>query len=74
MANILHQLEREEDDANLVYLHGEIARLRLTEAERAAIAFALDRLRGTLRGNAECDHADALAGLLARHGTLGHRE
>lgn len=52
----------------------EIERLRLTDAEREAIAFALDRLRGTLRGNAECDHADALAGLLTRQGTTGHQE
>lgn len=44
----------------------EIARLRLTDAEREALRFALSRLYGTLRGNEECDHADALQGLLQR--------
>jgi len=50
----------------------EVARerdsLRLTDAEREAMEFALDRLRGTLRGNEECDHADTLRGLLERLG------
>jgi hypothetical protein len=44
----------------------EIARLRLTDAEDAAIRFALGRLSGTLRGNEECDHYDALARLLTK--------
>jgi len=39
---------------------------RLTDAEREALRFALSRLYGTLRGNEECDHADALQGLLER--------
>ena len=38
----------------------------LTDAEREAIQFALRRLYGTLRGNEECDHADALQGILER--------
>ena len=42
--------------------------LTLTDAEREAIEFALDRLRGTLRGNEECDHAATLRGLLERLG------
>lgn len=37
MANILHQLEAAEDDANLAYLRSEVERLRLTDAEREAI-------------------------------------
>jgi hypothetical protein len=38
----------------------------LTDEEREAIEFALDRLRGTLRGNEECDHAESLRMLLDR--------
>lgn len=34
MGNILHQLEAAEDDANLAFLRSEVARLRLTDAER----------------------------------------
>ena len=44
----------------------EIEDLRLTDAEREAIRFALGRLSGTLRGNEECDHYDALARLLTK--------
>ena len=40
----------------------------LTDAEREAVRFALGRLYGTLRGNEECNHADALQGLLERMG------
>jgi hypothetical protein len=50
----------------LIDCRDEIARLRLTDAEREAIGFALDRLRGTLRGNEECEHAESLRGLLER--------
>ena len=38
----------------------------LTDAQDAAIRFALGRLSGTLRGNEECDHYDTLSGLLVR--------
>lgn len=44
----------------------EIELLRLTPAEQSAITFALGRLSGTLRGNNECDHYDALARLLTK--------
>ena len=43
MTNILHQLERAEDDANLAFLRSEVARLRLTDAEREAIEHAISR-------------------------------
>lgn len=39
---------------------------RLANAEREAVEWVLDRLRGTLRGNTECDKADTLRGLLER--------
>ena len=44
MANILHQLEREEDDANLAFLRSEVERLRLTDPERVAISRIYDLL------------------------------
>ena len=47
-------------------LRAWVLELQFDTKERRAIAFALDRLRGTLRGNDECDHADALAGLMLR--------
>jgi hypothetical protein len=47
-------------------LRAWVLELQFDTKERRAIAFALDRLRGTLSGNDECDHADALAGLMLR--------
>jgi len=45
-------------------LRAWVLELQFNTKERQAIAFALRRLHGTLRGNDECDHWDALAGLL----------
>ena len=70
MGNILHQLEREEDDANLVYLRSEAERLRLTDEEREAI----ERLEDHCAKTHCVDTARVLRGLLARHGTIGHQE
>ena len=58
MGNILHELERAEDDANLVYLHAEIDRLRAeierlqayrdeAESQAAIASLAVERLRLT---------------------------
>ena len=43
MSNILHQLEREEDDANLAHLRSEVARLQALADRRGEIA--VDRRR-----------------------------
>lgn len=49
-------------------LRAWVLELQPNTREREAIRFALGRLYGTLRGNEECDHADALQGLLDRLG------
>jgi hypothetical protein len=60
------------DDAKCPYvvgtttLHCSLTPFTLTAEEREAIGFALDRLRGTLRGNKECEHAESLRVLLER--------
>ena len=46
MTNILHQLEAAEDDANLTFLRSEVARLRLTDAEREAVEATIVDLDG----------------------------
>lgn len=62
MANILHQLEAAEDDANLAYLRSEVERLRLTDAEREAVRF----LGELCRLGERVDLAATLRGLLER--------
>lgn len=62
MANILHQLEAAEDDANLAYLRSEVERLRLTDAEREAVRF----LGELCRLGERADLAATLRGLLER--------
>lgn len=64
MTNILHQLEREEDDANLAFLRSEVERLRLTDAEREAVRF----LGELCRLGERADLAATLRGLLERIG------
>ena len=69
----LHAAKRDtSDDAECPYvvgtttLHCSLTPFTLTDEEREAIEFALDRLRGTLRGNEECEHAESLRSLLER--------
>lgn len=58
-----------DQDATLSVCDGNVTvamDATLTDEEREAIEFALDRLRGTLRGNEECAHAESLRVLLDR--------
>jgi len=76
MANILHQLEREEDDALLAHLRSEVERLRLTDPERVAVMWAIATLEtdATADAGQNAEAADTLRGLLERLGTIGHQE
>ena len=47
-------------------LRAWVLELQMDTRERHAIEFAVRRLYGTLHGNDECDHVDALQGLLVR--------
>jgi len=73
MGNILHELERAEDDENLVYLHGEIDRLRAeierlqayrdeAESQAAIASLAVERLRLTEEEREMVERALSLAG------------
>ena len=101
MGNILHQLERAEDDANLAHLRSEVERLleagdrlesqmiaacrerdrlRLTDADRVAVMWALATLETEAEDAGEAadagqnaEAAATLRGLLERHGTTGHQ-
>lgn len=53
-------------ESALASLRAWVLELQPNTREREAIRFAMSRLYGTLRGNEECDHADALQGLLDR--------
>lgn len=64
MGNILHQLEAAEDDANLAFLRSEVARLRLTDAEREAVEWIVENVRLTVG----VDRAATLRSLLERIG------
>lgn len=66
MGNILHQLEREEDDANLAHLRSEVERLRLTDAEREALTVFAGLAWTMLRWSEVERHAATLRGLLER--------
>lgn len=68
MANILHQLEKEEDDALLAWLRSEIERLRLTDAEREAVKSCIGDYEQN-DDDADCARMVAtLRGLLERLG------
>lgn len=50
-------------------LRAEVARLRLTEAEREAVLVGIEAIRDRLEGFADCKQLqETLRGLLARHG------
>jgi len=49
-------------------LRAWVLELQMDTKEREAVEFAIRRLRGTLRGNEECDHVDALQAMLNRNG------
>ena len=70
MTNILHELERAEDDANLAFLRGEVERLRMTDAERVAILWAMATLETEAADDAgqNAEAAATLRGLLERIG------
>jgi len=71
MANILHQLEKEEDDALLAHLRSEVERLRLTDPERVAVMWALATLETEAAAEDAGQNAEAAAtlrGLLERLG------
>lgn len=66
MSNILHQLEREEDDANLAHLRSEVARLQALADRRGEIAVdrkrEIERLRLTDEEREVVERALSLAG------------
>lgn len=70
MTNILHQLEAAEDDANLAFLRSEVDRLRLTDAERVAVMWAIATLEtdATADAGQNAEAAATLRGLLERLG------
>ena len=72
MGNILHKLEAAEDDANLAFLRSEVARLRLTDAEREAVSDMCDFAEDFLGD--DDPNIVTLRSLLARQGTTGHQE
>ena len=47
-------------------LRAWVLELQMDTRERQAVEFAVRRLHGTLRGNEECDHVDALQRMLGR--------
>ena len=75
MTNILHQLERAEDDALLAHLRSEVERLRLTDPERVAVMWAIATLETDAIADAgqNAEAAATLRDLLARHDATGHR-
>ena len=66
MANILHQLEAAEDDANLAFLRSEVARLQALADRRGEIAVdrrrEIERLRLTDEEREVVERALSLAG------------
>lgn len=66
MANILHQLEAAEDDANLTFLRSEVQRLQALADRRGEIAVdrrrEIERLRLTEEEREVVERALSLAG------------
>lgn len=47
-------------------LRAWVLELQMDTRQREAVEFAIQRLYGTLKGNKECDHVDALQEMLNR--------